>query len=66
MALALTMALQELTTNAVNYGALSNEAGQIRICWSIGGSDTPHLDLRWEEHGGQWFRLRRGGALAPA
>ncbi|HZH50822.1 MAG TPA: PAS domain S-box protein [Microvirga sp.] len=53
MALALAMALHELATNAVKYGALSNEVGRIRITWSIGQVDAqPHLLLRWEEQGG--------------
>jgi PAS domain S-box-containing protein len=53
MALALAMALQELATNAVKYGALSNEAGMIRIAWSVHPGDTgPRLHLKWEESGG--------------
>jgi len=53
MALALAMALQELATNAVKYGALSNATGEIAINWSVDGSRSPaHLRLRWEESGG--------------
>ena len=53
MALAVAMALQELATNAVKYGALSNEAGMIRIAWSVHSGDTgPRLHLKWEESGG--------------
>jgi PAS domain S-box-containing protein len=48
-ALRLTMALHELATNAVKYGALSNDAGNIRVDWSIDGD---HLVLRWQESGG--------------
>ena len=53
MALALAMALQELSTNAVKHGALSNEVGEIRISWGLDATKTPpHLHLRWEESGG--------------
>ncbi len=53
MALALAMALQELVTNAVKYGALSNGTGQIRVYWQLtGGSALDHLHLMWEETGG--------------
>jgi two-component sensor histidine kinase len=53
MALALAMALQELATNAVKYGALSNASGRIRVGWSIDRSIEPkRLQLRWEEAGG--------------
>jgi PAS domain S-box-containing protein len=53
MALAIAMALQELATNAVKYGALSDEVGQVEIAWSIdGGSVGPRLRLAWRESGG--------------
>jgi PAS domain S-box-containing protein len=63
MALALAMALQELATNAVKYGALSNEAGEIAIEWRLDGTTAPPcLHLRWEESGGPAVRVpkRRG------
>jgi PAS domain S-box-containing protein len=53
MALALAMALQELATNAVKYGALSNETGEIEISWTLPKVATGiRLHLRWEEKGG--------------
>jgi len=53
MALALAMAFQELATNAVKYGALANESGEIFIIWSLQSSATEtRLQLRWEERGG--------------
>src|SRR6201994_309200 len=48
-ALALSMALHELATNAIKYGALSCSEGRITVRWSIQDA-TLHLD--WEEHGG--------------
>ncbi|WP_445502504.1 sensor histidine kinase [Microvirga sp. G4-2] len=53
MALALAMALQELATNAVKYGALSNSIGEIKIRWKLNGTNAPNrLYLMWEETGG--------------
>ncbi|MFC1455422.1 HWE histidine kinase domain-containing protein [Microvirga arabica] len=53
IALALSMALQELTTNAVKHGALSNETGKVDIIWDIDPAESgPRLHLRWQESGG--------------
>ena len=47
------MAVHELTTNAVKYGALSNEDGQIEVRWSVTiGPEGEHLTLDWREIGG--------------
>ncbi len=52
-ALALAMALHELCTNAVKYGALSNDSGWVDIVWAVAGSDaTRELRMRWTEIGG--------------
>jgi two-component sensor histidine kinase len=52
-ALVLAMMLQELATNAVKYGALSNDAGEVRLGWELSGPGGAHrLVLRWEESGG--------------
>ncbi len=45
----LAMALHELATNAVKYGALSNDLGSIRISWNV--SDDI-FRLEWREVGG--------------
>ncbi|MXQ12404.1 sensor histidine kinase [Microvirga makkahensis] len=53
VALAVSMALQELVTNAVKYGALSNDTGRVLIAWRLTGqADKPSLELCWEEMGG--------------
>lgn len=63
MALPLAMALQELVTNAVKYGALSNGTGQIRVHWTLNGTAAPQrLHLMWEETEGPPVQkpIRRG------
>ncbi|WP_081928711.1 HWE histidine kinase domain-containing protein [Microvirga sp. BSC39] len=62
MALPLAMALQELATNAVKYGALSNATGQITITWNVEPGERSTLKLRWAESGGPVVRIptRRG------
>ena len=52
-ALLLATAIHELATNAVKYGALSNETGAISVTWTIEGAcDTRKLALAWRESGG--------------
>ena len=52
VALALTLALHELATNAAKYGALSVPTGRVAITWAIRPGDPSHLALRWQERGG--------------
>ena len=42
----LGMAIHELSTNAVKYGALRNPAGTLSVTWRL---DGPTLRLRWRE-----------------
>ena len=49
----LTMAMHELATNALKYGALSVDAGRVTVCWhveNVSGIDRLHLE--WRERGG--------------
>ncbi len=50
VAQALGMALHELATNAVKYGALSRPGGHLDVIWSIGAIDGA-LRLVWAETG---------------
>jgi two-component system CheB/CheR fusion protein len=60
LALGLGMALDELATNAVKYGALSNESGRITLTWEgVTENDGPELEIAWRESGGP-------GVVAPS
>ena len=48
---AVAMALHELCTNAIKYGALSNDKGMVRLGWSYEDADRK-LELVWQEEGG--------------
>lgn len=48
-ALALSMALHELATNATKYGALSCPSGRVSVQWQV---EQAMLHLDWEESGG--------------
>ena len=52
-ALALGIAFHELATNAVKYGAFSNEAGSILLTWAVEPMpEGDRLILRWQEKNG--------------
>lgn len=58
-ATAFVLALHELATNAVKYGALSNDAGSVTVTWSV---EDARLRMVWTEHGGPAVKqpTRRG------
>lgn len=52
-ALALGIAFNELATNAVKYGALSNDSGTVSVDWVLDEKgDGRWLCLHWRENGG--------------
>jgi two-component sensor histidine kinase len=48
-ALALSLALHELATNAAKYGALSRPGGRVQLLWTV---RDEQLNLNWQESGG--------------
>jgi two-component sensor histidine kinase/PAS domain-containing protein len=48
-ALALSLALHELATNAAKYGALCRSEGRVELRWEVQGD---RLNLSWQESGG--------------
>jgi two-component sensor histidine kinase len=49
----LGMALHELSTNAVKYGALSGAEGRVTVTWQVlGAGDKRRLRMTWIERGG--------------
>ena len=56
-ALALSMAVHELCTNAAKYGALSSPEGRVAVRWSLEGEGAQaRFRLRWTESGGPAVR----------
>ena len=52
-AVTFAMAIHELCTNALKYGALSVPEGRVEVRWSVEeGESGNRLRLRWEETGG--------------
>lgn len=52
VALAMAMALHELATNAVKYGALSASSGRVMLRWTITPGTADLLAFQWKEAGG--------------
>ena len=55
MAFSLSLALHELVTNAVKYGALSNDKGRVGIAWQT-RSNNQDLCFEWLEADGPTVR----------
>ena len=52
-AVVLSMILHEMATNAAKYGALSNDAGTVKLDWQVIAEHAgPKLRLVWTEAGG--------------
>jgi PAS domain S-box-containing protein len=49
---ALTLALYELATNSLKYGALGAEGGSVTISWEITGEASDRFTFHWSEMGG--------------
>lgn len=53
LALSLSLALNELSTNAIKYGALSQDNGFVDLTWEVlQSAEGQKLVLHWAEHGG--------------
>jgi two-component sensor histidine kinase len=52
-AVALSLVIHELGTNATKYGALSDSAGRLEVSWDLAGAERgPQVSLVWNEQGG--------------
>ncbi len=50
--MAISLAMHELTTNAIKYGALANDQGRIEVSWQVTADPSGELVLHWKEIGG--------------
>ena len=66
MALAVSMAAHELTTNAAKYGAFSLPSGRVHVAWTLERTDSAEqrLTLAWDEHDGPLVQEPRAKGLA--
>lgn len=51
-AMMLSILFHELECNAIKYGALSKEAGSVKVTWRFEGADAERLIVDWIETGG--------------
>jgi two-component sensor histidine kinase/PAS domain-containing protein len=54
LAVAVSLAIHELATNAIKYGALSQDGGRVSLSWTV--SPGGRLALVWRERGGPVVR----------
>jgi two-component sensor histidine kinase len=47
----LALAVHELATNALKYGALKSDAGKVSLSWSV--DDAGRVAIEWKESGGE-------------
>lgn len=59
-ALALTMVLHELATNALKHGALSVQGGRVSLCWRFTGPAEDEFTFAWVESDGPKLRAPAG------
>ena len=51
-AVTMAMALHELCTNAIKYGALSQPGGHVEVTWSLDPGAARPFHFQWRERGG--------------
>lgn len=51
-ALALSMVINELATNAIKYGSLSRDDGKVLVSWTKASGQNETVRLTWKETGG--------------
>ncbi len=49
---AIGLAIHELATNAIKYGALSVTTGKVKVSWMADADEPSHIRLTWVEQGG--------------
>jgi two-component system, chemotaxis family, CheB/CheR fusion protein len=47
----LALALHELATNAIKFGALSGPQGRVSVRWNRDAHDPERIRVQWQEHG---------------
>ena len=52
VARAIGMAVHELATNAIKYGALSRDEGRVDLVWTYDPASTSPVTISWRESGG--------------
>ena len=59
VAIAFSMILHELATNATKYGSLSSATGSVELSWEVAQDEQQTLQLRWAESGGPPVQMPR-------